>query len=171
MLFYATKFSGVKLRKGSPPKKIQMKTFFKRGVRVDPEVNILSKFQLPSSYGLGIMMFWRFEGLEKKDYLMNKWISEIMTKVIAEQPPLHSLASLDKPQGSIWIHVFVPWWLQIYWSSSSCFVFLDKPEGSIWIHFFVPRWVHINWSSSSCLASLDKPQGSIWIHVFLPILS
>ena len=25
-------------------------------------VNILSKFQLPSSYGLGVMMFWRFGG-------------------------------------------------------------------------------------------------------------
>ena len=26
------------------------------------EVNILSKFQLPGSYGLGVLMFWRFEG-------------------------------------------------------------------------------------------------------------
>ena len=31
-------------------------------------VNILSEFQLPSSYGLGVMMF---EGLEEKDESMN----------------------------------------------------------------------------------------------------
>ena len=34
-------------------------------------VNILSKFQLPSSYGLGVLMFWRFGGKGRVTRLMN----------------------------------------------------------------------------------------------------
>ena len=48
-------------------------------------VSILSKFQLPSSYGLGIMMFWGFGGKGLLNELMNQWV----TKVIVEQPRLH----------------------------------------------------------------------------------
>ena len=41
-------------------------------------VNILSKFQLSSSHGLGVMIFWRFGGKGS----LNEW----MTKVFVEQP-------------------------------------------------------------------------------------
>ena len=48
-------------------------------------VNILSKFQLPSSYGLGETVFW--------EYFLKGWLSlllsPLMTKVFVEQPQLH----------------------------------------------------------------------------------
>ena len=46
-------------------------------------VNIVSKFQLPSSYGLWFMIFWRFGGKGS----MIDWI----TKVFVEQPQLHQV--------------------------------------------------------------------------------
>ena len=48
-------------------------------------VNILSKFQLSSSYGLGVMMFWRLGGKG----LPTQWMSELMTKVFLEQPQIY----------------------------------------------------------------------------------
>ena len=45
-------------------------------------VNILSKFQLPSSYGLWFMIFWRFGG---KGWLTDS-INQSITKVFVEQP-------------------------------------------------------------------------------------
>ena len=47
------------------------------------EVNLLSKFQLPSSYRLGVKVFWRY--FHNKD----ESIKELMTKVFVEQPRLH----------------------------------------------------------------------------------
>ena len=44
-------------------------------------VNILSTFQLPSSYGLGVMMFWRFGGKGSP----TPWVK----KVSVDQPRLH----------------------------------------------------------------------------------
>ena len=41
-------------------------------------VNIISKFQLPSSYGL-----------EERAHLVNEWMNYLITKVIVEQPRLH----------------------------------------------------------------------------------
>ena len=49
-------------------------------------VNILSKFQLPSSNGFGVMSF---EGLKEKEDLMNEIMNQSMTKVFVEQPWLH----------------------------------------------------------------------------------
>ena len=49
-------------------------------------VNILSKCQLPSSYGLGVMMFQRFGGKGSLTHLM-QWI----TKVFVGQPRLHQV--------------------------------------------------------------------------------
>ena len=47
------------------------------------EVNILSKFQLPTYYGLGVKPFWRFWGKgSPTDWLNNKWGK----KVFLEQP-------------------------------------------------------------------------------------
>ena len=42
-------------------------------------VNILSKFQLPSSYGLGVMMF---KGLEEKDDRLNQLITKVFVNTI-----------------------------------------------------------------------------------------
>ena len=47
-------------------------------------VNILSKVQPSSSYGLLVMMFWRFGG---KGWLAD-WLNESVTEVFAEQPRL-----------------------------------------------------------------------------------
>ena len=47
-------------------------------------VNILSKFQLPSSYALGVMMFWRFGGKGS------------VTKVIVEQHRLHQVCLIPR---------------------------------------------------------------------------
>ena len=49
-------------------------------------VNILLKFQVPSSNGLGFMMSWRLGG---KDDSMNQWMNESVTEVVVEQPWLH----------------------------------------------------------------------------------
>ena len=48
-------------------------------------VNILSKFQLSSSYGLGVMMFWRSGGKES----VNESINQSVTEVFVEQLWLH----------------------------------------------------------------------------------
>ena len=48
-------------------------------------LNIVSKFQLPSSYGLWFMIFWRFGGKGS----LTDWPNELITKVFAEQPWLH----------------------------------------------------------------------------------
>jgi hypothetical protein len=39
-------------------------------------VNILSRFQVSSSNGLGVMMFWRFGGEGWPTKWMNKWVSD-----------------------------------------------------------------------------------------------
>ena len=46
---------------------------------------ILSKCQLPSSYSLSLMMFWRFEGKGSPTESVNQWV----TKVFVEQPWQH----------------------------------------------------------------------------------
>ena len=48
-------------------------------------VNILSKFQLPSSYRLWFMILWRSGG---KGWLA-EWINELITRLFIEQPRLH----------------------------------------------------------------------------------
>ena len=56
-------------------------------------VHILSKFQLPSFYGLWLMIFEDFE--DKADSL-TELKNELMTKVFVEQPPtLGLLNTLD----------------------------------------------------------------------------
>ena len=50
-------------------------------------VNILSKFQLPSSYCLWFMLLWRSGG---KGWLTH-WINQSVTEVIVEQPRLHKV--------------------------------------------------------------------------------
>ena len=52
------------------------------------EVNILSTFQLPSSYGLGLRVSWRFWTKEPPNKWINLFINEIITKVFKEQPRL-----------------------------------------------------------------------------------
>ena len=47
-------------------------------------VNILSKVQLPCSYGL-----WFLEDWEEKDDQLNQWINEWITRLFIEQPRLH----------------------------------------------------------------------------------
>ena len=49
------------------------------------EVKILLKFQVPSLYGLGVKVEWRLGGKGR----VNESDSELMTKVIVEQPRLH----------------------------------------------------------------------------------
>ena len=49
------------------------------------EEDLLLKYQLPSSYGLRVKVFWRYF---TKGWL-NLWINEWMTKVIVKQPQLH----------------------------------------------------------------------------------
>ena len=48
-------------------------------------VNILSKFQLPSSYGLWFMILWRSGGKGWLSKSVNQWI----TRLFIEQPRLH----------------------------------------------------------------------------------
>ena len=48
-------------------------------------VNILSKFQLPSSYGLWFMILWISGGKGWLNQLINQWI----TRLFIEQPRLH----------------------------------------------------------------------------------
>ena len=48
-------------------------------------VKIVSKVQVPSSDGLGFMLFWSFGG---KGWLSD-WITESVTEVFVEQPLLH----------------------------------------------------------------------------------
>ena len=50
-----------------------------------PGVNILSNFQLPSSYGLWFMIFWRLGGKGWRTELINQWVM----RLIVEQPRLH----------------------------------------------------------------------------------
>ena len=47
-------------------------------------VNIVSKFQVPSYNGLGVMMFWRLGGKGLLTDLINEWVA----KVFVEQPRL-----------------------------------------------------------------------------------
>ena len=68
-------------------------------------VIIVSKFQLPSSYSLGVEAFWRFWGKRSLSKLMN----ELMTKVLVEQPRLHLRDeicrlywTLQKNKGTSW---------------------------------------------------------------------
>ena len=49
-------------------------------------VNILSTFQLSSSYSLGVMMFWRFGGQVS--------LSDLITRLFVEQPQLHRVCKL-----------------------------------------------------------------------------
>ena len=52
------------------------------------KVNLLSKFQLPSYYGLGVKVFQRyFHKGSLRDWI--KQINELMTNVFVEQPRLH----------------------------------------------------------------------------------
>ena len=48
-------------------------------------VNILSKFQLPSSYRLWFMILWRSRG----NGWLNELINYLMTRLFIEQPRLH----------------------------------------------------------------------------------
>ena len=48
-------------------------------------VNILSKFQLPSSYGLWFIILWRYGGKG----LLAELINESVTRLFIEQPRLH----------------------------------------------------------------------------------
>ena len=48
-------------------------------------MDMISKFQLSSSYGLGVLMFWRSGG---KDDSFDQWMNELMTKAFVEQPGL-----------------------------------------------------------------------------------
>ena len=50
------------------------------------DMNILSKYQLPSSYGLGVMLFWRFEA----EGWLTDWLNQWMTgwaSLITDPPP------------------------------------------------------------------------------------
>ena len=49
----------------------------------------------PSCYGLGVMLFWRFGG----NGLLNDWMNEWVTKVIAEQPRLHRVYRATQKVG------------------------------------------------------------------------
>ena len=49
------------------------------------EVNLLSKFRLPSSYGLGVKLFGRYF---QKGWLAD-WFNESVAKVIVDPPRLH----------------------------------------------------------------------------------
>ena len=51
-------------------------------------LSVLSKFQLPSSYGLGSMIFFWFGG---KGWLTH-WMNELLTKVFVEQPRIHHVS-------------------------------------------------------------------------------
>ena len=46
-------------------------------------VNILSKFQLPCSYGLGFMMSWRFGGKRS----LTQSVNELIKRLFVEYPP------------------------------------------------------------------------------------
>ena len=48
-------------------------------------VNILSKFQVPSSSGLEMKVSWRFGGKGS----LNEWLNELMTEVFVEKPRQH----------------------------------------------------------------------------------
>ena len=50
-------------------------------------VKIVSKCQIPSSNGLGVMFF--FEDVEEKNELLTELMNELMTKVFIEQARLH----------------------------------------------------------------------------------
>ena len=52
------------------------------------EVNILSKFQLPSSYCLWFMILWRSGGKGWRTDLIIEWMNESMTRLFIEQPRL-----------------------------------------------------------------------------------
>ena len=54
-------------------------------------VNILSKYQLLSFYGLELTMSWRFWTKESP----TQWINEWRIKVFIKQPPLHLVCLLD----------------------------------------------------------------------------
>ena len=47
-------------------------------------VNIVSKLQVPSSNGLGFMVFWRLRG----KWWLTQWINQWIMEVSVEQPPL-----------------------------------------------------------------------------------
>ena len=54
------------------------------------ELSILSKVQLSSSHGWGVMMFWRIGG--------NGWVTQLlMTEVFVEQPWLHRVCLIWQP--------------------------------------------------------------------------
>ena len=58
-----------------------------RHATCEEEVNLLSKFQLPSSHGLGVNVFWR--------YFNKGWLSlviiQFITKVFVDQRRLHQV--------------------------------------------------------------------------------
>ena len=62
-----------------------------RALKTRRGVYILPKFQLPSSYGLDVMMFWRFGGKGSLTHCFNEWMNEWVTKVIVEQLRLHEV--------------------------------------------------------------------------------
>ena len=57
-------------------------------------VNIILKFPVHSSNGLGFMMSWRLGG---KDGSLNQWINESVTEVVVEQPRLHWVCKIHQP--------------------------------------------------------------------------
>ena len=63
-------------------------------------VNILSKFQLPSSFGLGGKGIWRSGGKGSLTWSISEWI----TKVFIEQPRLHQVCE----QYLIYIYPQIP---------------------------------------------------------------
>ena len=72
-------------------------------------VNILSKFQIPSSYGLGLMMFWRFGGKGWLNQWTNEWISDKGVCRTAPATPglLISLEGPLQPWKLKEIHIYV----------------------------------------------------------------
>ena len=53
------------------------------------DVNLLSKFQLPSSYSLGVKVCWRYFHRGSVSDLKNEWMNELMRGVFVEQHWVH----------------------------------------------------------------------------------
>ena len=69
-------------------------------------VNIFSILQLPSSSGLGVVIFWRFWGKAS----VNEWVNELINdKGVLEPPRLHLVCKLELP------------WVAFYCFLGSCF--------------------------------------------------
>ena len=84
-------------------------------------VNVLSKFQLPSSNGLGSIMFWIFGGKRS----LTDWLNELMSnKAVCRTPGLFNISTLLMWETITLFRSF----LKLCWEITHLFIIIQLPD-------------------------------------------